>query len=106
MGKLSKEMQETCQEYEEKLNKEIADVNQKSDLLNKKNIKNYEITSSTIPTEDDLKYFEMIMAENESDPVFSEISKTESEKFPHYARIISLLDENIKKSKLTQKGCL
>merc|ERR1712002_297972 len=99
-------MQETCQEYEEKLNKEIADVNQKSDLLNKKNIKNYEITSSTIPSEDDLKYFEMIMAENESDPVFSEITKTEPDKFPHYARIISLLDENIKKSKLTQKGCL
>merc|ERR1712227_333722 len=104
--KLSKEMQETCQEYEEKLIKEIVDANQKSELLDKKNIKNYEITSSTIPSEDDLKYFEMIMAENESDPVFSEISKTESEKFPHYARIISLLDENIKKSKLTQKGCL
>merc|ERR1712221_51874 len=78
--KLSKEMQETCQEYEEKLNNEIAGVNQKSELPNKKNIENYEITSSTIPSEDDLKYFEMIMAENESDPVFSEISKTESDK--------------------------
>merc|ERR1711973_962887 len=99
-------MQETCQEYEEKLNNEIADVNEKSELPNKKNIENYEITSSTTPSEADLKYFEMIMTENESDPVFSEISKTESDKFPHYARIISLLDENIKKSKLTQKGCL
>merc|ERR1711893_243758 len=99
-------MQETCKEYEEKLNKEIADVDKKYELLDKKKIENYEITCSTIPTEDDLKYFEMIMAENESDPVFSEITKTESDKFPHYARIISLLDENIKKSKLTQKGCL